>query len=233
MTCSRKSLRAAVLFLLVGPAFAALEDRVAQAGEVIRTFEAKAPAPARTLLQKSNCVVVVPRISPGDSPGNGILSCRQNPSAQWSDPAAIHIDGGGMMWSLAGTQADVVLLVNASDALKAMSQPQVIFGLNVHAYPGALQAGDRTAPDGLYGYSLSNSDVQPVALNGATMTEDKTRNTQLYGTALTNKAIVSAGKPLQAASAGVHEFVAALNQKAPATPVASGTPLPAALQDGE
>ena len=66
------------------------------------------------LLEKSQCVVIVPDLLKGafvfgGQYGRGFASCRH--SAGWSSPAAIRIEGGSFGFQLGGSSTDLIMLV--------------------------------------------------------------------------------------------------------------------------
>jgi len=188
-------------------------DQVARSTEAMRTFVAKAPGPARALLEKSLCIAVIPQTASGSfEPGQGIISCRPGVSAPWSAPAGIDISGGGVIWDLASTQMSVFLLVNTPDAVKRMSGAAVILGVDVSAYPGPLRTDSNEGfprQPGAFGYSISGDDIEPVALGGGTVNEDTGLNQQIYGSKLHNAEILT-GSRQRATSAAVRDFIAVL-----------------------
>jgi len=62
----------------------------------------------------------------------------------------------------------------------------------------------------LFGYSVSDSDIQPVTLGGANFSERADVNAAVYGAKIRNAAILSGAKP-ERVPAAAREFVAALH----------------------
>lgn len=161
--------------LAANAVYASEADRLSRSIQALRIFEEKAPAVADGLLKNAVCVGVIPRVQEQENggPGLGIVSCRLTPAAAWGTPASIQISGGGMIWDLAGTRMDVVLMVTGRDAPKIMSRDSVVFGVDLSAYPGPLRnvsASDPPIGTGVFAWSISDGDLQPVALGGATVT---------------------------------------------------------------
>jgi lipid-binding SYLF domain-containing protein len=194
----------------------AVESRLSRSTSAMRLFLAKAPAPALELFQKALCIGIVPRYEAGGEGelGQGFVSCRQKPGSPWSAPAAVQVSGGGLVWDIAGAYMSVLMLVNTPDAVKRMSPSQVIIGPDLRAYPRPLAAiqgpGVPPLPSGVFGYSVSDSDIQPVTLNGAMMTAEESVNAAVYGTKLSSGAILSGSAQTEPPMA-VREFLAALS----------------------
>src|SRR6202049_4397661 len=69
------------------------------------------------LLEKSQCVVVVPGVKKiafigGGKYGKGFMLCRKSGGVGWSAPAAIRVEGGSFGFQIGGSETDVVMLVN-------------------------------------------------------------------------------------------------------------------------
>ena len=68
------------------------------------------------LLNKSQCVVIVPGMKKGAfmvgaKYGRGFVMCRRASGIGWSAPAAIRVEGGSVGFQIGGSEQDVILLV--------------------------------------------------------------------------------------------------------------------------
>src|SRR5919198_1357499 len=68
------------------------------------------------LLQRSECVVVVPNLKKAGfilagKYGRGFFSCSKKTGVGWSAPASIKIEGGSFGFLIGGAETDVILLV--------------------------------------------------------------------------------------------------------------------------
>src|SRR5579862_7581810 len=68
------------------------------------------------LINKSQCVVVVPGMKKGAfivgaKYGKGFVMCRRASGNGWSAPAAIRVEGGSVGFQIGGSEQDVILLV--------------------------------------------------------------------------------------------------------------------------
>jgi hypothetical protein len=227
-------------------AAASASTDITRSTQALRSFLEKATPPAANLLNSSLCVGVVPHDRTDDSAelGQGIISCRKNTSSPWSAPAGIQMTGGGLVWDLAGTRMDVLFLVNTPDALKILSRMPVIAGIDVQAYPGPVDfergplghpGSDQAAPrvTGLFGYSVTEADIQPVSLRAAMISEDAAANLRLYGTKVRDAEILSGVRNSLESAADVHEFLSALSGLRPAIPVSTNQLAPETTQHGE
>jgi lipid-binding SYLF domain-containing protein len=221
-----------------GTAHASDTNWLMRSAQAIHTFRQKAPPVALDLFQKSLCIGIVPHAEPDETgpPGKGMLSCRQTPDSPWSAPAGMQMSGGGIIWDLALMNMDVIVLVNARSAPKTMSDPAVIFGVDLSAYPGPVRPAPAAADPvgtGIFAWSISDGDVEPVALGGATMTEDILENERIYGSRLRNKAIVDGSAPLKTLPADVRDFIAVLGKPESAVPLSGSGSSPQASSRGE
>src|SRR5262245_20878684 len=69
----------------------------------------------RDLLEKAQCIVVVPGLKKGGfivgaKYGKGFINCRDSGGA-WSAPAAVRIEGGSVGFQIGAAENDVVMLV--------------------------------------------------------------------------------------------------------------------------
>ncbi len=163
------------------------------------------------LLEKSQCIVIVPGMKKGafivgGKYGRGFLSCRHASGTGWSAPAAIKVEGGSVGFQIGGSETDAVMLVmNRRGAEKLLSSK---FTLGADASVAAGPVGRSSSADTdaklqaeILTYSRSRGVFAGIALNGATLRPDKEANTELYGSKLTNKAIVMGKTKVPAAAA--------------------------------
>lgn len=163
------------------------------------------------LLEKSQCVVIVPGMKKGafivgGNYGRGFLLCRQSSSASWSAPGAVKVEGGSIGLQAGGSETDVVMLVmNKRGAEKLLSSK---FTLGVDASVAAGPVGRTSSADTdlkmqaeILTYSRSRGLFVGLALNGATLRPDEETNAELYGEKPGNQEIVMGNiTPPEAAS---------------------------------
>lgn len=169
------------------------------------------------LLQKAECVVVVPGMKKGAfivgaNFGRGYVSCRKE-RAGWSAPAAIRMEGGSFGFQIGGSETDVVMLVlNRRGADKLMSSKFTLGG-DASIAAGPVGRTSTAETDALMhaeilSWSRSRGVFAGIALKGATLRADGDANKELYGQELDTRHIVTeTATPKSAAS-----FIGLLNR---------------------
>src|SRR5437764_1015953 len=185
--------------LLYGSESAAM--RLKTAAEVLTEIMA---APDRgipqELLEKSQCVVIVPGMKKGAfivgaQYGRGFIMCRGLSGSGWSAPAAVKVEGGSFGFQIGGSETDAIMLVlNKRGAEKLLSSK---FTLGGDASVAAGPVGRTSSADTdlklqaeILTYSRSRGVFAGVSLNGATLRPDKKSNNELYRNKRSNQQIV-------------------------------------------
>ena len=170
------------------------------------------------LLDKSECVIVVPgmkkgAIFVGGKYGRGFVSCRKD-GGGWGPPAAIRIEGGSFGLQLGGSETDVVMLVMNARGVERLTRSKFTLGgdASVAAGPVGRQASadtDLMMTAEILTWSRSRGVFAGISLQGATLRPDRKVNEELYKQAWGTKEIVKSGleTPPQAA-----ELVRLLNK---------------------
>ena len=162
------------------------------------------------LLEKAECVVVVPGLKKGAfivgaKYGKGFMLCRKA-GGGWSAPAAVRVEGGSVGFQIGGSETDVVLLVmNASGAKKLLASKFTI-GADANAALGPVGRDSSAETDAqmhaeILTYSRSRGVFAGVSLQGATLRPDEDWNKELYGKPLSNRDIVMGDTPAPASAA--------------------------------
>jgi lipid-binding SYLF domain-containing protein len=218
----------AVLFLSIG-AFAANdereEDRVKDAGEVLKEILNIPDDIPQDLLDKAECVVVLPSVKKGafgigGSYGRGVMVCRsgEHYKGKWGTPALYALEGVSIGFQLGGQATDFVLLVMNSRGAQSLLYSKVKLGADASAAAGpkgrtAEGATDIVMQAEILSYSRNRGLFAGVSLEGSTLRSDGSANEKLYGKKLTAKEIIRGGKVGTPACA--RELVAALDKKSP------------------
>lgn len=162
------------------------------------------------LLDKSECVVVVPgmkkgAILVGGKYGRGFVSCRRS-GGGWGPPAAIRVEGGSFGLQLGGAETDVVMLVMNARGVDRLTKTKFTLGgdASVAAGPVGRQANadtDLMMTAEILTWSRSRGVFAGISLQGATLRPDRKVNEELYKQAWGTKEIVQSGleTPAQAA----------------------------------
>jgi lipid-binding SYLF domain-containing protein len=171
------------------------------------------------LLEKSQCIVIVPGIKKaafiiGGKYGKGFIECRRASGKGWSAPAAVKVEGGSFGFQIGGSETDAIMLVmNKRGAEKLLSSK---FTLGADASVAAGPVGRTAAADTdakmqaeILTYSRSRGVFAGVALDGATLHPDNETNTEMYGGRRTNKQILRGST--RATEAGI-QLAADLNR---------------------
>jgi lipid-binding SYLF domain-containing protein len=166
------------------------------------------------LLEKSQCVVVVPGLKKGafivgGKFGRGFISCRRSSGSGWSAPAAVRVEGGSFGFQIGGSETDVVMLVmNERGAQKLLSSK---FTLGADASVAAGPVGRTSSADTdaklhaeILTYSRARGVFAGLSLDGATLRPDQDANAELYGNrSPSNREIVMGNTQAPTAASGL------------------------------
>jgi lipid-binding SYLF domain-containing protein len=172
----------------------------------------------RDLLEKANCVVVVPGVKKaafiiGGKYGKGFLTCRASDGKGWSAPASIRMEGGSFGFQIGGSETDVVMLVMDARGKNSLLKSKFTLGGDVSVAAGPVGRSSSAETDAqmrakILSYSRSRGVFAGIALNGATLRADDEDNQELYGKAITNREIINGSITPPAAAS---EFLSTLS----------------------
>ena len=200
-------------------------DRVANSGVVMReVLQLRSGIPA-SVLQKAECVIVVPStlkfaFGAGGSYGRGVMTCRGGPDFQgpWGAPSMIALGGGGFGLQAGGQATDFVFLLMNDRAATSILKSKIKLGATASAAGGPVGRESSAATDlflraEILSYSRARGLFAGVSLEGSTLRPDNNANRKLYGKDVSAKAIVLQGEvpPPQSAL----ELLSVLNTRAP------------------
>lgn len=170
------------------------------------------------LLDKSECLVVVPGLKKGafiigGKYGKGFMACRKA-GAGWSAPAAIRVEGGSFGFQIGGSETDVVLLVMNMGGVKKLLSSKFTVGADASAAAGPVGRTSEAATDAqlhaeILTYSRARGLFAGISLEGATLRPDDDTNKEMYGKSLTNTEIVQGNT---ATPAVAQKFIRTLNK---------------------
>ena len=218
------------LFLLFSlAAFAANDerekDRVKDAGEVMKEILNIPDDIPQDLLDKAECVVVLPSVKKGafgigGSYGRGVMICRsgEHYKGKWGAPALYALEGVSIGFQLGGQATDFVLLVMNPRGAESLLYSKVKLGADASAAAGpkgrtAEGATDIVMQAEILSYSRNKGLFAGVSLEGSTLRSDGSANEKLYGRKLTAKEIIRGGKVGIPACAS--QLVSLLDRKSP------------------
>ena len=171
------------------------------------------------LLNKAECVVIMPGMKKGafivgGKYGRGFASCRKEGNVGWSAPAGMRIEGGSVGFQIGRAETDVIMLVMNQRGMQKLLTSKFTLGADASVAAGPLGRDTSAQTDALMHaeiltWSRQRGVFAGISLNGATMREDGDANTELYGSKLPNKQIVTGGTGVPP---GAVPLVTALNK---------------------
>jgi lipid-binding SYLF domain-containing protein len=219
----------AVVLMMATSAFAAgdakEQERVKEAGEVLKEILNIPDDIPQDLLDKAECVIVLPSVKKGafgvgGSYGRGVMVCRsgEHYTGKWGAPALYALEGISIGFQLGGQATDFVLLVMNTKGARSLLSSKVKLGADASAAAGpkgrtAEGATDIVMNAEILSYSRNKGLFAGVSLEGSTLRSDGGANENLYGRKLSAKEIIRQGKVGIPACA--HELVSRLDAKSP------------------
>jgi len=201
------------------------EDRVKEAGEVLKEIINIPDDIPKDLVDKAECVIVLPSVKKlafgiGASYGRGVMTCRsgQHFTGSWTAPAMYALEGGNIGFQLGGQATDFVILVMNPRGAQSLMGSKVKLGADASAAAGPKGRSAESATDvvmraEMLSYSRSRGLFAGVSLEGSTLRSDNRANRKLYGREVSAKQILREGKV--GAPAAAHELLAELNKYSP------------------
>jgi lipid-binding SYLF domain-containing protein len=214
----KKLLSFFIAIAIISPLLRAQEheaDRVKNAGEVLKEILNIPDNIPKSLLDKSECVIVFPSVKKfaigvGGSYGRGVMTCRggEHFTGPWGAPAMMALEGGNIGFQLGGQATDFVLLVVNPKGLESILKSKVKLGADASAAVGPKGRDAEAATDVLMHaeiltYSRSRGLFAGVSLEGSTLRADNSATEKLYGQKLSARDIVISHKAATPASGRV------------------------------
>lgn len=173
-----------------------LLERAERAAMILREFmDAPDRNMPQALLDRSNCVAVVPSMKKGGFGfggqwGRGLASCRYE-NKSWSPPVFFMLTGGSFGLQIGLEVTDLVMIISTRSGLSSLLHNKVEIGAGAGA-TGLLvgrNAGVSTDPlldARIFSYARSRGLYAGLELHGAFIKVDNTANCVLYGDRFTN-----------------------------------------------
>jgi lipid-binding SYLF domain-containing protein len=202
------------------------EERVENAGKVVKEILDAPDGIPQSVLDNAECVVVLPSvvkfaIGIGGSYGRGVMTCRGGKDfrGKWGAPTMMALEGGSAGLQLGGQATDFVLLLMNSRSASAILSSKVKLGGDASAAAGpvgrtASAETDVTMRAEILTYSRARGVFAGVSLAGSTLRPDNDANKHLYGKEIPAKDIVMGGAVPVPPSAGA--LIATLDKATPA-----------------
>jgi SH3 domain-containing YSC84-like protein 1 len=177
------------------------EDRLQNAGEVVKEIIDIPDDIPQNLLDKADCVIVIPSVLKaafivGGSYGRGAMTCRSGEDFQgpWGAPTMMALEGGSFGFQLGGQATDFVLLVMNTRGASSILNSKVKLGADASAAAGpkgrdAEADTDVTLRAEVLTYSRARGLFAGISLEGSTLRPDNDGNKKIYGKELDAKDI--------------------------------------------
>jgi lipid-binding SYLF domain-containing protein len=201
------------------------ESRLEDCGEVLKEILNVPEDIPQDLLDKAECVIVVPSTKKGAfivgvSYGRGAMSCRTGPhwTGPWGAPTMMALEGGSFGLQLGGQATDFVILVMNPRGATSLLSSKVKLGADASAAAGP-KGRDTEASTDVYmrtemlTYSRAQGLFAGISLQGSTLRPDGDANKDIYGRAVDPKDIVRNSAVAIPASAQL--MVDVLNKRSP------------------
>jgi lipid-binding SYLF domain-containing protein len=224
----KKVLLGVALLVMVGaPAFGQKkeQDRVANAGNVMKEILNIPDDIPQSVIDKADCVVVLPSvlkfaIGVGGSYGRGVMTCRggEDFKGHWGAPTMMALEGGSFGLQLGGQATDFVLLLMSPRSAKSILTSKVKLGGDASAAAGPVGRNASAETDAslraeILSYSRARGLFAGISLAGSTLRADNDANKSLYGKELDAQDIVFKG--VVAAPPSAELLLSELNKKSP------------------
>lgn len=178
------------------------EDRLANAGTVMKEILTAPDSIPQSVLDKAECVVILPSvlkfaIGIGGSYGRGVMTCRSGKSfhGPWGAPTMMALEGGSAGFQLGGNATDFILLLMSPRSATSILSSKVKLGGDASAAAGPVgrttsAETDVTMRSEILSYSRARGLFAGISLEGSTLRADNGANKNLYGKEVSAKSVV-------------------------------------------
>jgi SH3 domain-containing YSC84-like protein 1 len=169
------------------------QDRVENAGKVMKEILNAPDSIPQSVLDKADCVAIMPSVLKlavgiGGSYGRGVMTCRggKDFKGRWEAPTMMALEGGSAGLQLGGTATDFVLLMMSPRSAENILKSKVKLGADASAAAGpvgrtASAETDATLRAEILSYSRARGAFAGISLSGSTLRPDNGGNKKLYG----------------------------------------------------
>ena len=217
---------ATVLFGVAAAAFAQVREtrRLAACREVLEQVARMPEGMPRDLLDKAECVAVVPGVKKlalgvGGRYGKGAVTCRKDGGlGPWGPPAMIEIGGPSVGLQIGGQSADYVFLIMNPKGIDHLLRSRFTLGADASVAAGPKGRSAEAATDAhfeaeILTYSRTRGLFAGLSLEGAVVKQDRDANEQLYGAPVDARDLLL--KPDRRVPAAARELVDLLRELSP------------------
>jgi len=200
------------------------QARVKASGEVLDALANSQSGIPTDLLNKSECVIILPSVKKGGfiiagQYGKGLMTCRTGEKfdGPWSAPIMMQSSGGSVGFQAGGEAVDYVILVLNDKGARTVMDGKVKLGANASIAAGPVGRDAEAATSGnmsteMLSYSRANGVFGGVSLSGTSLGPDSGDNEKLYGKKVTGPQIWSGQVQAPAAA---KDMLALLEAKSP------------------
>jgi SH3 domain-containing YSC84-like protein 1 len=201
------------------------QERVTASGEVIKDLTNASNGIPINLLNKSECVIVLPSVKKAGfiiaaSYGRGVMTCRtgQNFDGPWSAPTMMKSTGGSFGLQAGGQATDFVILVLNDKGARALMKGKLKLGGDASVAAGPVGRDAEASTNAsmsaeMLSYSRAQGVFAGVSLAGATLAPDGGANENLYGKKLSAQQIIE--QKAVKAPPSAEELLSVLQEKSP------------------
>jgi SH3 domain-containing YSC84-like protein 1 len=136
-----------LLIIIAAPVFAQEkeQDRVANAGNVMKEILNIPDDIPQSIIDKADCVVVLPSVIKfafgfGGSYGRGVMTCRggEDFKGPWGAPTMMALEGGSFGLQIGGQATDFVLFLMSPRSARSILDSKVKLGADISAAAGPV-----------------------------------------------------------------------------------------------
>ncbi len=201
------------------------EDRLQNAGQVLKEILNIPDNIPQNLLDKADCVIVLPSVLKaafvvGANYGRGAMTCRSGDDFRgpWGAPTMMALEGASVGFQLGGQATDFVLLVMNQEGASSILSSKVKLGGDASAAAGPVGRDAEADTDvamraEVLTYSRARGLFAGISLEGSTLRADNDANERIYGKKISAKEIALHGAVPVPPSA--RPLTATLNQHSP------------------
>jgi SH3 domain-containing YSC84-like protein 1 len=206
---------------MIVPSLCAQEEtpdhRLRASADVLReTLGAPDKGIPHDLLEKAMCVVVVPGLKKaafvvGADYGKGYSVCRH--AGGWTGPAAVRFSGGSFGPQIGLESTDIILLIMDRKGMENLAKDKFTVGVDASAAVGPVGRTTTADTDAslhaeILSWSRAHGAFAGASLNGTIVSKDGGEDKRLYGTEVSNKAIIMGEVPPPPAGADLNSVLA-------------------------
>jgi lipid-binding SYLF domain-containing protein len=200
-------------------------DRIQNAGTVLKEILDAPDSIPKDLLDKARCVIVFPSVLKaafivGGSYGRGVMVCRtgHNMTGPWGAPVMMALEGGSFGLQIGGEATDFVILVMNNRGADSILHSKVKLGADASVAAGPKGRAAEADTDAamraeMLSYSRSRGVFAGISLEGSTLRSDGDANKRLYGKDVSATDII--GESKVAAPQSAHTLISVLQRTSP------------------